>query len=246
MSLSEKAGRGALVEQVERNFPLPGDVQMSGMNEHPELQLSAYLDEALSPAEHAAVAAHLDGCAACRQRVEDLRATSRLIAALPALVPTRSLVPHLERAPVWLRPARLLGAMGSGLFVFLFLASAVINSGSNLGGGETTAERLAEKGQFGAAVNALASDAAAQKVVVSSPVPAAAPAAAGQAPQGPSRSVASAAPSSVSRADAATAVVTSTTVTAQRQFGPPPVVFLGIASIFAIAALVAHRTLRRT
>jgi len=217
---------------------------MSGMNDHPELQLSAYLDEALSPAERAAVAAHLDGCTLCRAHLADLRATSRLIAALPALSPTRSLAPRIGRAPVWLRPVRLLGAMGSGLFVFLFLASAVINSGSNLGGGETTAEQLAEKGQFGAAVNALASDAAAQKAAPS-PVPAAAPAAAGQASQGPSRSLASAAPSAVSRADAATAAVTSTTPTAQRSFGPPPVVFLGFAAFFAIAAIVAHRRLRR-
>ena len=219
---------------------------MSGMNDHPELQLSAYLDEALSPAERAAVSAHLDGCAVCRRRLEDLRATSRLIAALPTLVPTRSLVPHLERAPVWLRPVRLLGAMGSGLFVFLFLASAVINSGSNLGGGATTAERLAEKGQFGAAVNALASDAAAQKAAAPSPVPAAAPAAAGQAPQPSFRTVASGAPSAVSRDAAATAAVTSTNATAPRPFGPPPVVFLGLAALFAIAAIVAHRRLRRS
>src|SRR5216683_4067469 len=138
------AGRGA--PDDARNFPSPGDVQMSGMNEHPEVQLSAYLDDALPPGERAAVAAHLDGCASCRARLADLRATSRLVAALPVLAPTRSLVPRLERAPVWLRPVRLLGAMGSGLFVFLFIASAVINSGSSLGGGETTAERLAEKG----------------------------------------------------------------------------------------------------
>jgi anti-sigma factor RsiW len=215
------------------------------MNDHPDLQLSAYLDEALWPAERAAVAAHLEGCPSCRARLADLRATSRLVAALPALVPTRSLVPRLARAPVWLRPVRLLGAMGSGLFVFLFIASAVINSGSNLGGGETTAEQLAEKGQFGAAVNALASDAAAQKAVAPSPVPAAAPAVAGQATQGPPRNAAGATPSSVSRADAATAAVTSTSGTAQRSFGPPPVAFLGIAAFCAIAALVAHRRLRR-
>ena len=222
---------------------------MSGMNEHPEPQLSAYLDEALSPAERAAVAAHLDGCPSCRARLTELRAISRLVAALPALAPTRSLVPRLERAPVWLRPVRLLGAIGSGLFVFLFLASAVVNSGASLGGGTSTAEQLAEKGQFGAAVNALASDAAAQKAVAPSPVPAFVPAA-GQAPQASTRTVSSGAPapSSVGRADAAsTAAVTftSTNATAPRPFGPPPVVFLGIAAFFAIAALVAHRRLRR-
>ncbi len=218
---------------------------MSGMNEHPELQLSAYLDEALSPAERAAVAAHLDGCAVCRRRVADLRVTSRLVAALPALVPTRSLVPRLQRAPVWLRPVRLLGAMGSGLFVFLFLASAVINSGGSLGGGETTAEQLAAKGQFGAAVNALASDAAAQKAAAPSPAPAA-PAAAGQAPQASSRTVASAAPSSVGRADAAsTAAPQPTQHDLVGRANIYPQIFLGLAVLCAIAAIVAHRRLRR-
>src|SRR5437764_15381349 len=99
---------------------------MSGMTEHPDLLLSAYLDEALAPAEAGAVRAHLDGCARCRGRLGELRATSRLIAALPQLEPRRSLIPPLERAPVWLRPVRLLGAIGSGVFVFLFLASAVL------------------------------------------------------------------------------------------------------------------------
>src|SRR5260221_58012 len=83
-----------------------------------------------------------------------------------------------------------------------------------------TAEQLAEKGQFGAAVNALASDPAAQKAVAPSPAPAFVPAA-GQAPQASTRTVSSGAPapSSVGRADAAsTAAVTftSTNATAPR------------------------------
>src|SRR5207245_6565907 len=100
MPSSRRAGRGAPDEM--RNFPPAGDVQMSGMNEHPELQLSAYLDDALPPSERATVESHLDGCASCRARLADLRATSRLVAALPALAPTRPLVPRFERAPVWL------------------------------------------------------------------------------------------------------------------------------------------------
>jgi len=214
---------------------------MSGMNDHPELQLSAYLDEALSPAERAAVTAHLDGCSFCRAHLADLRATSRLVAALPALLPTRSLVPRLGRAPVWLRPVRLLGAMGSGLFAFLFIASAVINSGSNLGGGETTAEQLAEKGQFGAAVNALASDAAAQKDAARSAAPAVpAPAAAGQAPT--RSSITTSAPSVIGVSQSTGSGI----VYYRGTFGPPPVVFLGFAAFFAIAAIVAHRRLRRS
>ena len=221
---------------------------MSGMIEHPELLLSAYLDDALAQGEHDVVRAHLDGCAGCQERVAELRATSRLIGALPQLAPSRSLVPQLDRAPVWLRPLRLLGAMGSGLFVFLFLASAVINTGSSLGGGTTTAERLAEQGKFGAAVNALASDAASKSI--GTPVPAAAPAAGGAAPSSPldsARAASGASPTPVARVDTQGASASATaTVTYQPPFGPPPVVFLGLALLCAVAALVAHRRLRRS
>ena len=57
------------------------------MTEHPDVLLSAYLDEGLAPGEANAVRAHLDGCARCRRRLDELRATSRLIAALPLLEP---------------------------------------------------------------------------------------------------------------------------------------------------------------
>ncbi|MDQ6857868.1 MAG: zf-HC2 domain-containing protein [Chloroflexota bacterium] len=216
------------------------------MTEHPDRLLSAYLDDALAAAERDSVRAHLDGCAICRGQLADLHATSQLIGALPQLEPRRSLVPRLERAPVWLRPVRLLGAMGTGLFVFLFIASAVINSGGSLGGGTTTAEQLAAKGQFGAAVNALASDAAKQ-VATTTSAPAAAPAPAGQ-PQssGVARDAASSAspgPSAVARADA-TGAVTSTQGPPP-PYGPPPALFLTIAGLFAIAAVLAHRRLRR-
>ena len=63
----------------ERNFRPTGDVQMSGMIEHPELLLSAYLDGALSQGDHDTVRAHLDGCDRCRAQLADLRSTSRLI-----------------------------------------------------------------------------------------------------------------------------------------------------------------------
>lgn len=218
---------------------------MSGMTEHPAADLSAYLDEALSPGDRAAVASHLDGCAQCRARLADLRATSRLIAALPAPEPRRSLVPRVGRAPVWLRPIRLLSAVGSGLFVFVFIASAVINSGSSLGGGTTSAERLAEKGQFGAAVNALASDAAAQKAATAaSAAPAAAPAPAPQSSASLDTSRNSSAASPVTRPQDTGGIATDT-VTYSGTFGPPPLVFLALAVLFAVAAIVAHRRLRR-
>ena len=218
---------------------------MSGMTEHPELLLSAYLDDALSPGEHELVRAHLDGCERCQAQLADLRATSRLIRGLPQLAPRRSLVPRLERAPVWLRPVRLLGAMGSGLFVFLFIASAVLNNGASLGGGTSTAEQLAEKGQFGAAVNALASDAAKQRADSASTAPA------------PVAGAPSAAASQSSRSSATGGSPTPATAfvpppdtgvgagTVTDRFGPPPQLFLLVAVLFAIAAFVAHRRLHQ-
>ena len=222
---------------------------MSGMTEHPELLLSAYLDDALSPGEQELVRVHLEACGRCRAQLADLRATSRLIGGLPQLTPRRSLVPRLERAPVWLRPVRLLGAIGSGLFAFLFIASAVLNSGGSLGGGATTAEQLAEKGQFGAAVNALASDAAKQRAdsaTAASAAPApnpAVPAAGAVASQSPGTfTVTSAAP--VAR-NAASPAAAPASAESPRTFGPPPLLFLLIAVLFAIAAFVAHRRLHR-
>lgn len=223
---------------------------MSGMTEHPELLLSAYLDDAVSQGERELVRAHLDGCERCQAQLRDLRATSRLIGGLPQLAPRRSLVPRLERAPVWLRPVRLIGAMGSGLFVFLFIASAVLNSGASLGGGATTAEQLAEKGQFGAAVNALASDAAKQRAdsataATSAPaaVPAAASAAASQADGAGRSTAASPIPATAFVPPQDTGAVATGSVT--YHFGPPPQLFLLIAVLFAIAAFVAHRRLHR-
>jgi anti-sigma factor RsiW len=214
------------------------------MTEHPELLLSAYLDDALTQGEHEIVRAHLDGCPECRAQLADLRATSRLIGALPQLAPRRSLVPRLERAPVWLRPVRLLGAMGSGLFVFLFIASAVVNSGGSLGGGATTAEQLAEKGQFGAAVNALASDAARSVAASAAAVPAAAAGAATGSP--PNRDTITPSPSPVARADSVSPGVAATSGGRPPAYGPPPQVFLVLAALLAITAFVAHRRLRRS
>ena len=220
---------------------------MSGMTEHPDLLLSAYLDDELAQGEHDGVRAHLEGCARCRAHVAELRATSRLIGLLPQLAPRRSLVPKLDRAPVWLRPVRLLGAMGSGLFVFLFLASAVINTGSGLGGG-TSAARPAEN-QFGAIGNPTASNAAKNLGASGVPAPAAASASLAQSPQSvdtTTRSAVGASPTPVARADAASTAAATETFGRPPSFGPPPQVFLALAALCAIGAFVAHRRLRRT
>lgn len=94
---------------------------------HPFGDLSAYLDEALSSEARASVEAHLDTCALCRTRLAELRGTARLIAALPAPVPSRSLVPRVS-IPFWLAPLRTFSALASGAAIFLFIASAVLSS----------------------------------------------------------------------------------------------------------------------
>ena len=216
---------------------------MSGMTEHPDLHLSAYLDDALAPDERAAVRAHLEGCARCRARFDDLAATSRLIAALPAQVPSRSLLPRVQYGLSWLRPVRLLGSIGTGAFLFLFLASYVVNSGSQLGGGTTGAERLAAQGRFGPAASAAAAENAEKAATPPSPAAAAAPAAA-------SRSTTSAADTAARSGSGpqvanATGAATSVTEVVGRQFGPSPAFFFALALLCAIVAFVAHRRLRR-
>ena len=63
--------------------------------EHVRDDLSAYLDSALAPARRSEVDAHLGTCPPCRKVLAELRSTARLIAALPAAVPSRRLVPSL-------------------------------------------------------------------------------------------------------------------------------------------------------
>src|SRR5215213_7379944 len=45
--------------------------------------ISAYVDEELSPAESARVAAHLQTCDDCRSLADDMRATQTLVRELP-------------------------------------------------------------------------------------------------------------------------------------------------------------------
>ena len=215
------------------------------MTEHPDLLLSAYLDDALPSDERATVGAHVDACPRCQARLDDLRATARLIGALPVLGPTRSLLPRVRRGPVWLRPVRLLGSMGSGVFLFLFLASAILNSGSSLGGGTTESERLAAKGQFGPAASALAAENAQRAVGAPTSAAAPAPAAQGTANQDSTRSAATATGGAQQFA-AATGAATSVSTIASPRFGPSPALFLGLALLCSIVAFVAHRRLRRS
>lgn len=211
------------------------------MTEHPDLLLSAHLDGALGPEDEARVRAHLVTCPRCVEHVAELAATARLIAALPPLSPTRSLVPHLGPAFVWLRPVRALGSVGAGLFLFLFLASAVLNTGAGLGGGESAAERAAEQGKFGAAASLAAQSPRSDQgraVQPASPAP---------APQVPfaARSAAPSPAKDLAATAAPTAVGLASPSSARPPVGPPPLTFLGLAVLSAIVAYLAHRRLRR-
>lgn len=53
-------------------------------------ELSAYVDDQLSPADRARVEAHLDGCAACRDSLEELRAVKSALGSLPGVPAPRS------------------------------------------------------------------------------------------------------------------------------------------------------------
>lgn len=181
--------------------------------QHPLAQLSAYLDDALAPSERGAVDAHLLGCADCRTRLAELRATATLIRALPELRPSRRLAPRIAARPGWLAPLRTLSTLASGVSVFLFLATALFSNMNQFAatsapaaapapgaGGAATAASSAPA--FGAADNATRS--------ASSGAPAPSPAAAAPSP-------AAAAPATASGAGAEKQAATTASPSAGAQ-----------------------------
>ena len=201
------------------------------MTIHPDGVLSSYADDDLEADRAPAVTAHLSSCPRCSARVEELRVVRRLLSAAPAPRPSRSLVPQLRAGPAWLRPVRSLASIGAGTFLFLFLASAVLHSGGSLGGGTTSAERAAARGQLSA--------------------PAAAPSP--QVPQIPRSTGSKATDASSAAAPAAGGTPPAVALgdhgaapdVGRRELGPPPWVFAGLAALCGGVALGVHRRLRR-
>ncbi|HKY49953.1 MAG TPA: zf-HC2 domain-containing protein, partial [Candidatus Limnocylindria bacterium] len=105
---------------------------------HPRADLSAYIDQALDPADRNVVDGHLVACTECRTHVAQLRATTALLRALPDPIPSRHLVPRLG-APAWMPPLRTLMTLASGAAVFLFIASSLVSNITFLAGAPTTA-----------------------------------------------------------------------------------------------------------
>lgn len=118
--------------------------------QHPHAELSAYIDDALAPADRAAVEAHVDACAVCRMHVAQLRATSALVRALPDPIPSRHLVPRLG-VPAWMAPLRTLMTLASGAAVFLFIASSLVTNITFLAGGSASTASSRDAGAEAAA-----------------------------------------------------------------------------------------------
>ena len=224
------------------------------MMEHVRSDLSAYLDGALAPSRRSEVDAHLRACAACQGSLAELRSAARLIAAVPAAAPSRRLVPDLAPRPNWLRPIRSLSAVGAGMFLLVFMASATLDTGFRMGGGRAGLPGIG-------------------------PAPAAAPAPAG-APAGQT-TAATTPPAGFQATDQRTALTTPTPKTAAElardaaatartesvgvgtaagtgapealrqsrapeplRIGPSPWLWLALGVLSALLALVAHRRLR--
>jgi hypothetical protein len=224
---------------------------------HPLDDLSAYLDGELDPARRATVETHLAACDGCRARLSELRATARLIAALPSAAPARSLVPRVG-VPAWLAPLRTLATIASGAALFVFIASSVIAIGPQATGAGAPAAAPPEL-QRRSVTAASATPAgpvgpAAQPGPVFQPAVGAAGAAASPSPSPDKyltdrdRAAASTAAPLAPRADngttAPTAVAFGAPESAART-APSPLVWLALAIAFGAFALVLQRRLRR-
>lgn len=212
------------------------------MDRHVRDDLSAYLDGALPPAERAVVQAHLDACPACRAAHAELRATARVIAAMPLPKPARRLVPALGPRFAWLRPMRSLSAVLAGAFLFVFMASATLDTGWRMGGGRTSGPGVGTAAQpAGLPVQPAATDTRGRIA------PAAAPS--------PERALREAARPGVltspaptggqgERTDSALGAEAPRAAPEPLRIGPTPWLWLGLAVLSGILALVAHRRLR--
>ncbi|TMG35597.1 MAG: hypothetical protein E6H88_11975 [Chloroflexi bacterium] len=235
---------------------------------HPLEDLSAYLDGELDGGRRAAVESHLAACDSCRTRLAQLRATARLIAALPSPVPARSLVPRVA-VPIWLAPLRTLATIGSGAALFLFIASALTTSFTQTSSGGAAAPALAPQpeqvqsdrargiasagpsGAAGAAGPAGPSGPSVPSIPTGVPAPAFGVAASVPPPQkSVTESDRSAAgtptPTPVVRADTGTTAPTAVALGAPERAPttPSPLVWLALAIALAVLALVLHRRLR--
>jgi len=231
---------------------------------HPFGDLSAYLDGALSSEARASVQAHLDSCALCRTRLAELRGTTRLIAALPMPVPSRSLVPRVGVSP-WIALLRTLSTVASAAAIFLFVVSAAMSSfpraqsaGSapaaapaptaaldQAGSGATLASPAPAPQSAGDQENRLApTSASGSPFKVFNPTSTAAPAERSIANDAARRQDSGSASPSASTSDFAVATRIFTSVTEQAPFNPFPWLWLVLGVAFAALSFILGRRLR--
>ncbi|OLC21370.1 MAG: hypothetical protein AUH33_01960 [Chloroflexi bacterium 13_1_40CM_68_21] len=222
---------------------------------HPFAELSAYLDGALDPSAKAAVETHLDACAVCRTRLAELRGTARLIAALPAPIPSRSLVPRVS-VPFWLAPMRTLSTLASGAALFLFVASAILASapqGTSGGAAGPAAAPAPNASRAGGPAGP--TGAADQRIAVSAsaaPAPGFALGTATPAPeaqrstQDATKAATGTAAPAAGRGDNVTTTPVAVAFSApeRRQLGPSPWFWLVLAVALGVLAFALQRRLR--
>lgn len=122
-------------------------------------RLSEYLDGELAHDERLALEAHLDGCPACREVLEDLRAVVATARGLPDLPPARDLWPVVAERTGGVLPLRPRAARPSPSWVRLAAAAALFAA---VGSGVTW---LALAGRAGGAPAAVATKAPAGGIV---------------------------------------------------------------------------------
>lgn len=208
---------------------------------HVDNDLSAYLDEELAPTDRARVAGHLATCERCAARLADLRATSSLIASLPGPRPARSLVPSVATRWTWLRPARSLSAVASAAFLFMFLLTAAGSSG--LGAPASQLSPTSFSNNAPAAAPAPAPSGPAGPLGAAAPAATAAPTAAAQPPPAEAQKDAAASRASTGLGDARDRPLAYGIEPSP--LSQPPL-WLGLAIVAAIGALIAHVRLRES
>jgi len=157
---------------------------------HPfgEEELSAYLDGRLSPAESTRLENHLASCEPCRRHLEELRAVTEGLRALPSVPAPRSFALRPEQVEA--RRSQTLAGLGAWAFgptgaaaaaLLVFLVLVGVDLGTLGGGGapESAENRQAVQESYNAEMPALS--AAAPPTAAAAPAPTPAPAPAGRA-----------------------------------------------------------------
>jgi anti-sigma factor RsiW len=208
---------------------------------------SAVVDDQLSPDEVSLAQAHLEVCAACRARLEEMRTLVGLLRSVPSVEPPRDFrlgprlvadPPNVVRLRRWYALTRVSAGALAAAFVFLSVGTLYVESGP-----VATLTSLASKTQSAVenAPGAAASDAA----PTSAPPPtarAAAPAAAPQAPAAGAAVRSKAAAPTPTSAEPGDQIAAATTVRPLPTPLPTPTAVAQNASPFASSPIAPPHT----